>query len=967
MPQQTEPSANVVLGGILQGMLSRSQVYSENTQAIAGHAGLQPDVLVITPGAAPVVVEAEFEPAHEVELDAKKRLGLEVASNRRVIEAVIALRYPDDVHQAYDLRAALESARLRYCVFTEETGGESRFPASGWLEGSVEDLADMVRLVSVPQRAVDAATMAMEQGIDRVATMLDEMDKSRPAINDTIARLLGMTNVPQMRRMACAIIVNAMVFHDRIAGMHPQISPLKQVCGPDVSNPEAETLQAWSNILKINYWPIFAIATDILNQLPSDYASQVLRTLHYTVGELSATGVDNAHDLTGRIFQRLIADRKFLATFYTLPASAALLARLAVAKMGGVDWADSEAIGKLRVGDFACGTGALLSAVYEQIAARHERAGGDPAKLHKAMMEDVLYGCDVMPSAVHITSSTLAGAQPQVGHYESHLYPLAYGRQHDLSVKVGSLELLDSESAMSLYNTSDPARRTGSIGEETASMVVVKIPHDSFDMVIMNPPFTNATNHEGAHADITNPAFAAFNATRADQSEMGKRANRLAEGTCSHGNAGLASTFAALAHKKLKPGGVLALVVPLSVANGLSWSGFRKMLATDYNDVTVLSIAANGRDMSFSSDTGMAECLVIARRLKADEKPGEQVGFTTLRQRPQGFANASSIAAALLNSGGPRSIEDGPYGGALLMVGDNEEGQRIAAPSGSAGESWGAVRVADYALAQTAHYLERCKLWLPSSASSVDLKTAELAGVGDLGLVDRDITGPIPRGPFDKVAPRPTATYPALWNHNARNETRLVCVPDSQLVVRPGMEQKAADAWATASRSHINRDFTFGSQALTVAFTDRESIGGRIWPNVIFPNKRYDYAFSVWGNSTLGLLCYWWHSSRQQSSKASVTIRSAESLPVLDLRALTDEQLAMAQAIFDEFRDKELKPAYLADADPNRALLDRRVVCDLIGFDEATYEGVRRLAAKWCAEPSVHGGKARPRGAALVV
>ena len=38
-------------------------------------------------------------------------------------------------------------------------------------------------------------------------------------------------------------------------------------------------------------------------------------------------------DLTGRIFQRLIADRKYLATFYTLPASAALLARLAIDKL----------------------------------------------------------------------------------------------------------------------------------------------------------------------------------------------------------------------------------------------------------------------------------------------------------------------------------------------------------------------------------------------------------------------------------------------------------------------------------------------------------------------------------------------------------------------------------------------------------------------------------------------------------
>ena len=70
---------------------------------------------------------------------------------------------------------------------------------------------------------------------------------------------------------------------------------------------------------------------------------------------------------------------------------------------------------------------------------------------------------------------------------------------------------------------------------------------------------------------------------------------------------------------------------------------------------------------------------------------------------------------------------------------------------------------------------------------------------------------------------------------------------------------------------------------------------------------------------------------------------------------LTDEQSRTSEAVFEEFRDKELKPAYLADADPSRALLDRRVVCDLLGFDEETYVAVRRLAAKWCAEPSVHG------------
>ena len=967
MPRQTEPNANNALGSLLQDMLPRSEVRSENTQAISSHFGLRPDIIVTAPGRSPVVVEAEYMPARTVEPEARSRLGLEVAANGRIIEAAIALRYPDALGEAHDLRAALSSARLDYCVFTESAKDVHRFPESGWLEGAVEDLADMVRLVSVPQRAVDQAAGTLEEGIEGTAKLLDEVAKLRSSITLAIARRLGMIDVSQTRRMACAIIANALVFHEHIAGMHPEVKPLAKVCGESVDNPQGEVLTAWDDILNINYWAIFAIAKDILEQLPSGDAANILRRLRDTAQSVNATGVDNAHDLTGRIFQRLIADRKYLATFYTLPASAALLARLAVAKMEGVDWSDAGAIGNLKVGDFACGTGALLSAVYEQIAARHERAGGGDAALHRVMMEEVLYGCDVMPSAVHITGATLSGMEPSVLFNSSRLYTMPYGRMKDNSVMIGSLELLRSSNVLTLFNTSDPAMRTGSAGEETAVQIRTEIPDKGYSLVIMNPPFTRATNHEGAHADITNPAFAAFDATDDDQTAMGGRVNRLGDGTCYHGNAGIASGFAALAHQKLKPGGVLALVLPLSVANGLSWKGFREMLARDYTDLEMLSIAANGHGMSFSSDTGMAECLVIARKIKPDEAPYDRVHFTSLRRRPQGFAHASSLAGRLLDGSEARRIEDGPYGGTPLTVGDELAGETITAPRDEDGESWSAVRLADYSLAQTAYALSQSQLWLPGSPSPMELKMAKLGDIGKLGLVDRDITGPAPRGPFDKMAPRPTATYPALWNHNAKKETRVVCVPDSQLRVRQGMEAKAAEVWATASRAHLNRDFTFGSQALAVAYTDRESMGGRVWPNVTFPDKRLDHAFTMWGNSALGLLSYWWHSSRQQSSKAGMTIRSAEPLPVLDFRALTDEQLHTAEAIFNEFRDKELKPAYLADADANRALLDKRVVCDLLGFDENVYVAVRHLAAKWCAEPSVHGGKARPKAAQLVI
>ena len=554
MPLQTEPSANNAAGNLLQAMMPRSRVRSENTQAIAGRPGLQPDILITAPDRAPVVIEAEWMPADTVEPEARGRLGLEVASNGRPIEAAIALRYPEAVREAHDLQAALSSARLSYCVFTEGAEDVHRFPESGWLDGSLEDLADMVRLVSVPQRAVDRATNALQDGIDGAARLLDELSERRRGVTDAIARLLGMTNVPQTRRMACAIIANALVFHERIAGMHEGVKPLAVVCGDGVDNPQSETLAAWEAILGINYWAIFAIAKDILEQLPSGDAADSLRRLRHTAQAVDATGVDNAHDLTGRIFQRLIADRKYLATFYTLPSSAALLARLAVAKMEGVDWSSAEAIGGLKIGDFACGTGALLSAVYEQIAARHERAGGDAAALHKVMMEEVLYGCDVMPSAVHITGSTLSGMEPSVIFNDSHLYTMPYGRMQDNTVMIGSLELLQSSNVLTLFYTSNPAMRTGGKGEEAAQQIRAEVQDESYDLVIMNPPFTSNTAKDASNIGTFATAFAAFGSADKDQRDMAKHLGKLKAGTCYHGHAGMASAFAALAHRKLKPG-----------------------------------------------------------------------------------------------------------------------------------------------------------------------------------------------------------------------------------------------------------------------------------------------------------------------------------------------------------------------------------------------------------------------------
>ena len=509
--------------------------------------------------------------------------------------------------------------------------------------------------------------------------------------------------------------------------------------------------------------------------------------------------------------------------------------------------------------------------------------------------------------------------------------------------------------------------RTGSVGEATASQILAEFPDERYDLVIMNPPFTSNTKHYDADDGVVNAAFAAYEASDEDQADMANRLKQVATGTAYHGHAGLGSAFAALAARKLRPGGVVALVLPFTAINGASWAKFRELIATQFTDVTIASIAANGYDMSFSSDTGMAECLIIGRKIVREEKPKGRGTFISLRRKPSSFVNAQELSRVMEYNTAIRQLEDGPYGGFPIPCGDAVAGEMLDAPISDHANGWGAARILDASVAQAAHSLSGGKLWLPGRRQPMRLPVVGLSYVGRRGLDSQFFISQAHNAPFTKTVASPTATYPALWNHDAKKETRKTCAPDSQLQVRRGMEEKAAELWATASRAHLNRDFTFGSQALAVAFTEQESIGGRVWPNVIFYDKKLDYAFTIWGNSTLGLLSYWWHSSRQQSSKAGMTIRSAESLPVLDLRALTDDQLVMAEMVFDEFRDKELKPAYLADADPNRALLDRRVICDLLVFDEEIYEAVRRLAAKWCAEPSGHGGKARPKSAQLVI
>ena len=307
-----------------------------------------------------------------------------------------------------------------------------------------------------------------------------------------------------------------------------------------------------------------------MEELPIKAVPPVMNRIAESISDLTHLGATTYHDLTGRMFQTLITDRKFLATFYTLPESACLLAELAA---DGWTWTGrtGAAIERLRIADFACGTGALLSAAQRAVYRRFRRAGGDDKDLHQALMERVVTGLDIMPAATHLTCSMLSSSHPSLAYGKSLIHTMPYGIDGG-GTHIGALDLLESDHSYSLFATGESMGGTES---DSGSEHSVTIADKSCDLVIMNPPFTRPTNHEAGHAEIPVPSFAGFSTSHDEQQAMGRKLKR-ATGLFGSGNAGLASNFMDLGHSKLRDGGVLALVIPFAFVRGKSWKGARR-------------------------------------------------------------------------------------------------------------------------------------------------------------------------------------------------------------------------------------------------------------------------------------------------------------------------------------------------------------------------------------------------------
>ena len=340
-------------------------------------------------------------------------------------------------------------------------------------------------------------------------------------------------------------------------------------------------------------------------------------------------------------------------------------------------------------------------------------------------------------------------------------------------------------------------------------------------------------------------------------------------------------------------------------------------------------------------------------------------------------ANAAQQITRNLRAGAVAKLEDGPNGGTSIRFGDDVIGTMIDAPLPEDG-GWNIARIADMALAQSAHQLTRMgRAWLPTmaQAQAVAVSMTTVEKLGKIGPYHADIQGDTSaggvRGPFkiSEITMGKVPTYPSLWSHDAERERTMAFNASEEAVPRVPktvgektiIARKVTEVWATASHLHFNQNFQFNSQSTAVQFSPRLSLGGRAWIAIKLGTGDAEKIGCLWGNCSLGLLVHWYWANKQQSGRGNIGKNHLATLPILNVEALTTSQLAAGVKVFDDMSGLDLQPLHDLATDANRHELDRRFLTECLGFDPAIVAPggpLDLLRQKLAAEPSIRGGKA---------
>jgi hypothetical protein len=722
-------------------------------------------------------------------------------------------------------------------------------------------------------------------------------------------------------RVAGLGVVNAMVFQEVLSAYDPRVKTLKKVLAEPAPDLASALIAHWQFILdEINYYPIFQMAAEVLRAIPSSPdIEKALRFQAERALNIVSQRAALRHDLMGRVYHLLLADAKYLGAYYTSVSAATLLLKLALQPQRWQhDWADQQSLASLRVADLACGTGTLLMATAEAIVDNYVRAcaalgqSPDLTGIHRVLMEEIIHGYDVQPSALHLTASTLALRTPQVAFTRMRLFSLPLGQRIGRGKRhLGSIEFLTQEEIpmfLDLFGGRIGATQVSGKGPPKRGSA--RLPQ--LDLCVMNPPFTRSVGG--------NLLFGSM--PQRERTEMQKRLSSMLKGSdiLANATAGLGAVFVAVADRHLRRGGRLALVLPKALLSGVAWEKTRTLLARRYQ-VEYLVVSHHPDHWNFSENTHLSEVLVVARKVDGKADWQSPVVCVNLWRNPATAVEGLGLARAVARESAP-DVETG-QGALEPHIGEEKFAEVVTVPWARLHDRiW--MYPCSFAQAELVRALYRLLSGIvrtPDSGGSVNLPLCPLGDLGELGPDRRDIHDGF------RLAKRKTA-YPAFWGHDAALVSTLAQEPNTHLSAlsteQRGRPLRNAELlWSRAGTVLLAERLRLNTQRAAGLRLATKVLSNVWWPVALHEEDAdAEKILVMWLNCTLGLLLLLGHREETEGPWVDFKKPVLQAMPVLDPRAVTTEGRHGIAKGFDNLAKQELLPFSLMAQDEVRRELD---------------------------------------------
>lgn len=739
-----------------------------------------------------------------------------------------------------------------------------------------------------------------------------------------------------VNRIATLVLVNAMIFQEILAQRDFRVRPLQQFRKRE--NLISELRDHWQFILiDINYYPIFDIAHKLLSALAADVdMGRAVENLINTALQIVSWRAALRHDLAGRIYHRLLEEAKYLGAYYTSIPAAALLLKLSLRPdRYRCDWSDLNSSGGLRIADLACGTGTLLMAAADAVTDNYVRACSQNQiplnlnELHHALLEHIIFGFDVIPSAIHLTASTLMLRVPDDPVNLTNLYSLPLGGPNRA---MGSLDFLWKRTIEGTFFAS-PGQITGNA--ETKRPVTLS----GLDLCVMNPPFTRSVGGNLLFGSLPSD----------ERKAMQKKLQRLikSRGVPANITAGLGAVFVAVADRYLKRGGRLALVLPKAVLSGVAWSNTRGILRKNYR-VEYLVASHDPERWNFSESTNLSEILLVCKKNGEDQNQQvdeDGVVAINLWRNPSTTIEAFNIAQTLIRNDPPDLFSG--QGALEVYIGEKKVGEAVSSP-------WRDLRGKDIwmlpcAFAQSdltrvGYYLLKGEIWIPGKGIEGNVPLSGLGRFGNLGPDRRDIHDGF------RVSKNKT-NYPAFWGHDAKRIFSLHQEPNLYLspLSKPKENRhlrKVEDLWPYAGMVLIAERLRLNTQKVVCIRLTEPVLSNVWWPFSIrdgLQTEHYEKTLTMWFNSTLGLILLLVHRVETEGPWVDFKKPILAKLPILDLEALSPEQFEHLSNTYDELSDRAMMPFPEMASDKVRAAIDE-AIANILGIKDLS--PLRELLAR---------------------